>query len=140
MLIKIKSKHRQESVTMALNMYIVLREILLAKNQFDRQKEHFWSVLLSTNKKIQYVDEVSIGSLNQTIANPREVFRLAIHKGADCLVIAHNHPSGNLKPSDADRKLVKKLSDAGKIIGIEVIDAFIITEKCYHSFLGSGDL
>lgn len=131
MLIPIKKKHKNDQVLRAIDVYFVLREILLAKHKFDRQKEHFWTILLSRNNQISFVDEVSIGNLHSTIVSPREVFRFAILKGADTIIIAHNHPSGNLKPSEPDKKILKELSSAGEIIGIKVLDALIITEKNY---------
>ena len=140
MLIKVKKKYRKEPIHMALDIYFVLRDILLSKHLFDREKEHFWTVILSRSNQIKFIDEVSIGILSQTIVAPREVFRFAILKGAEAVIIAHNHPSGNLKPSKEDIKVMKSLSSAGDIIGIKVLDALIITEKSYFSFHGSNGM
>ncbi len=140
MLIPIKQKYKKNKIIRAIDVYFVLREILLAKEKFDQDKETFWVVLLSTNNKIKYVDEVSVGNLHSTIVSVREVFRNAIHKGAFSIVIAHNHPSGNLEPSEADRKVVRELTEAGEILGIKVMDALIITSKSYYSFYGSSEL
>ena len=121
-------------MTIALDVYNVLSDVLLSKHLYDRQKEHFWTVLLSSSNNITFIDEVSVGNLNSTLATPREIFRWAITKGASKIIVVHNHPSGSLIPSQADSKLVTELSKAGEIIGIEVLDALIITEKSYYSF------
>jgi DNA repair protein RadC len=135
MLIPIQKKHAKEKMLRALDVFGVLRDILLSKHQFDRQKEHFWVVLLSRNCMITYIDEVSIGNLHSTIVSPREVFRFAILKGCDSVIICHNHPSGNLEPSEADKRITRELTAAGKILGIQIIDSLIITEKNYNSII-----
>ena len=134
MLIRIKKKQKAEAIYYALDIYIILRDILLSKHIFDREKEHFWVIILSRNNQIRYIDVVSIGNLYHTIVSPREVFRFAILKGANSIIIAHNHPSGNLNPSISDINIVKELTEAGKIIGIEIIDSLIISDKSYYSF------
>ena len=134
MLIRIKKKQKAEAIHYALDIYTIIRDILLSKHIFDREKEHFWVIILSRNNQIRYIDEVSIGNLYHTIVSPREVFRFAILKGANSIIIAHNHPSGNLNPSISDINIVKELTEAGKIIGIEIIDSLIISDKSYYSF------
>ena len=138
MLIQVKKKYREEPIQRAMDIYFVLRDILLKKHKFDKEKEHFWVVILASNNRIKFIDEVSIGNLNQTIIKSREVFRFAILKGAASIIIAHNHPSGNLTPSEQDRKVMKSLSKAGEILGIKVLDSLIISERNYYSFLGES--
>lgn len=140
MLIPIKKKHREDPIHRAMDVYFVLREHLLSKHEFERQKEHFWTVILARNNRITFIDEVSIGNLHYTVASPREVFRFAILKGAYAIIIAHNHPSGNLTPSKDDREVMTQLSKAGEIIGIKVLDALIISERNYYSFHGMQEL
>ncbi len=92
----------------------------------DFQKEHFISLYLNIKNKIIYKEVVSIGSLNANIVHPREVFRPACIRGAAHIVVAHNHPSGDPEPSREDIEITKKLVEAGKILGIEVLDHVVI--------------
>jgi len=76
---------------------------------------------------------VSIGCLNANIAHPREVFRRAISNNAAQVILVHNHPSGDTQPSDDDIKITKQLVEAGKILGIEVLDHIVISQGSYLS-------
>jgi len=105
---------------------------------FDREKEHLWVVGLNATNKIKYIDHVSMGSLKGTVAEPREIFRNAIHLGAANIIVAHNHPSGNNTPSERDIQLTKKITDAGVILGILLIDHIIVCEKGRYSFADEG--
>jgi len=134
MLLPLKKRHKVK-VALPLDVYLVIRELLMSKHKFEREKENFWTVLLDAENKITAIDHISTGDLRSVIVSPRETFRFAILKGAASVIVCHNHPSGNLQPSRADKKLINKLVEAGKIIGIEILDALIITEKSYNSFL-----
>ena len=104
----------------------ILLEILSSESEIDRDKEHFWVIGLNARNAIKYVDLVSLGDLNSSIVSPRETFRLAIMKGVASIIVAHNHPSESLKPSDQDIKITKMLKDAGEILRIKVLDHVII--------------
>jgi DNA repair protein RadC len=136
MLIKINQKDRKDKILGAIDIFLVLVELLRSKHKYDREKETFWVVILNTANQIKYIDEVSIGNLTNTIVTPREVFRFSILRGAASIIIAHNHPSGNLTPSESDKRITKQLTEAGKIIGIEVLDSLIISTTSYYSFNG----
>jgi DNA repair protein RadC len=97
------------------------------------KKEYFKIVLLNTKNEIISSENVSIGSLNASLVHPREVFITAIKKSAASLVLLHNHPSGNPQPSKEDISITKRLSEAGKIIGIDIIDHIIIGNGSYIS-------
>ena len=96
-------------------------------------KEHFVILYLNTRNDL-IVNNVSIGTLNASLVHPREVFKEAIHSHAAQVIIAHNHPSGDPEPSEDDLTLTKRLVEAGKILGIEVVDHVIITNRAYFSF------
>lgn len=103
----------------------------------DRFKEHFWSIGLNTKNKILYVELVSLGNLNKSIATGREVFRTAIIKNAAFIIIMHNHPSGDLEPSDEDIYLTKTLLEGKRLLDIALLDHIIIgttPEDGYYSF------
>jgi DNA repair protein RadC len=95
----------------------------------NKKKEHFMVLLVDTRSRLIKSSEVSIGSLDSSIAHPREVFQDAIAANAASVVLAHNHPSGNPEPSADDIKLTKRLVEAGNVVGIEVLDHIIIGNK-----------
>ncbi|QXM07460.1 RadC family protein [Crassaminicella indica] len=97
------------------------------------KKEYFKSVLLNTKNEIISIEDVSIGSLNSSLVHPREVFVGPIRKSASSIILIHNHPSGNPKPSNEDIKITKRLMEVGKIIGIEVLDHIIIGDGKFIS-------
>lgn len=96
-------------------------------------REIFCCILLDTKNKPISNEIISIGTLNATLVHPREVFRRAIHAGANSIIVAHNHPSGDPMPSDEDIKLTKRLVDSGKIIGIEILDHIVVGNQKYIS-------
>ena len=77
---------------------------------------------------------VSMGTLNNSLVHPREIFKTAILSNASSIVIAHNHPGGSLEPSDADKQITERLIEAGKLLGIDVIDHIILGADNYYSF------
>ena len=102
------------------------------------RKEHFVSISLNGANEVIAVQLVSIGSLNRTIVHPREVFAEPVQIHCNSLIVAHNHPSGNTEPSREDIELTERLRDAGKLLGISLIDHLIIAESGYFSFLENG--
>ena len=130
---------RKQTITDPQNVHDVLSKVLNSENEVDRMKEHFWIVGLNTRNVIQYIDLVSLGTLNSSLVHAREVFRFAILKAISSLIIAHNHPSGDPKPSEEDIRITRRLTDAGRIIGIEVLDHIIIgNDSGFCSFKGKG--
>ncbi|MDK2918024.1 MAG: repair protein RadC [Candidatus Petromonas sp.] len=97
------------------------------------EKEYFKVVFLNTKNEIISYETISIGSLNASIVHPREVFNRAIRKSSASIILVHNHPSGNPKPSKEDINITKRLIEAGKILGIEVLDHVIIGDGNYYS-------
>src|SRR3990167_6397820 len=104
----------------------------------DKAKEHFKLILLNTRNKIIGISTVSIGTLNSNLVHPREVFKDAISHSAASVVFAHNHPSGDSEPSEDDLIITKRLTEAGKILGVEVLDHIIITKNGFFSFKEKG--
>lgn len=103
---------------------------------FDR--EHFVALFLNGKQQVQSIHEVSVGTINRTMVHPREVFKAAILANAVSIAVAHNHPSGEVLPSDLDLLVTERLCEAGKIIGIDVIDHLIIGGNQYYSFAENG--
>lgn len=96
--------------------------------------EEFWIVYLNNSNRIIKSAQLSKGGITGTIVDVRLVFKEALQLGAVGVILAHNHPSGTLKPSQADIQLTKKLKTAGESLDIKVLDHLIITEKAYFSF------
>lgn len=107
-------------------------EILIPRIGYAYQ-EKFIVVLLDIKNQIIGVSEISKGSLNSSIVHPREVFRYAIKKSGASIILAHNHPSGDLTPSVEDIEITKRLFKVGKLVGIEVLDHLIIGKSKYSS-------
>ena len=99
-------------------------------------KEHFYIIPL--NSRSYSIAEVSVGSLNASIVHPREVFAEAIKNKAASVIFAHNHPSGDTEPSEEDLETTKRLVEAGKIMGIEVLDHIIVAGNTFLSFKEKG--
>jgi DNA repair protein RadC len=106
-----------------------IRKIFRKLDRLDRNKEHFFLISLNTRSKVKFVELISIGTVSSSLVHPREVFRRSISRGATSVIICHNHPSGDPQPSDEDVTLTRRLIEAGKIIGIEVLDHIIIGAK-----------
>src|SRR6056297_829721 len=106
----------------------------------DRQREHFLSISLNGAHEVISVRVVSIGSVNRTIVHPREVFSDPLQDRATAVLAAHNHPSGNVDPSDEDREITTRLRQAGETLGISLLDHIIFTQNSYYSFLEHGVL
>ncbi|MFH1169272.1 MAG: DNA repair protein RadC [Chloroflexota bacterium] len=103
-----------------------------------KKKEYFLAVLLDTRSRLIRVAEVSVGSLDSSIVHPREVFKEAISASAASVIFVHNHPSGDTEASEDDLKLTRRLAEAGEIMGIDVLDHVIISDKNYRSLKREG--
>jgi DNA repair protein RadC len=97
-------------------------------------KEQFFILSFDTRNRLLGIDNVSTGTLTASLVHPRETFEAAIRRHAAQIIAAHNHPSGDCEPSEEDMKITKRLTEAGKIMGIEVIDHIIVTKTEYLSF------
>jgi DNA repair protein RadC len=97
------------------------------------KQECFRVLLLNVKNEIVAIEEVSVGNINSSIADPREVFRPAIRRGSASVILAHNHPSGNPEPSSADIEATKRLAAAGELLGIKVIDHIVVGDGTYVS-------
>lgn len=111
---------------------------ILRRHLVDLNHEEFWILLLSRNNKVIAKELISKGGLSGTVADPKIIFSIALQHQASSIILAHNHPSGNLKPSQQDIDLTKKLYQAGKILDINVFDHLIITDDGFLSFADEG--
>jgi DNA repair protein RadC len=134
----IQIRERKQQINNPVAVADILQSILRSESLLDRDKEHFWTIGLNTRNVVKYVDLVSLGTLNASLIHPREVFRLAVMEGAANIILSHNHPSEDPEPSDEDIRITRRLVEAGKILGIEVLDHIVVTNNNHLSFKAQG--
>ncbi len=132
-----KRLFRNKKTSLVLSPEDVWKELVDIR---ARSKEHFIIFYLDVRNQIIRKEIVSIGTLNMSVVHPREVFENAIRHSCAQIVISHNHPSGDPNPSDEDTELTHRLLEAGKILGIEIIDHVIVAKESYYSFQEHGIL
>ncbi|MCE3074331.1 RadC family protein [Chryseobacterium gwangjuense] len=113
--------------------YLVLKNYLA-----DLRTEEFWAIFLNQSNKVIYLTQLTQGGINQSIVDVRVLFRTALEHFSTGIIIAHNHPSGNFKPSKEDTEITQKIKEAGKVLSIQLMDHLIITQNSYFSFSDEG--
>lgn len=111
---------------------------IMRRHLVDLNHEEFWLLLISRASKVIAKELVSKGGLSGTVADPKIIFHMALQHQASGIILIHNHPSGNLKPSQLDIDLTKKIAAAGRMLDINVLDHLIITDSSYFSFADEG--
>lgn len=106
----------------------------------DAADEIFVIACLATDGSITGIHEISHGDLSTSLVHPREVFKRAFLNNAAAIILAHNHPSGSLNPSESDNAVTERLKAAGELLGVSVLDHIIISRTGYFSFKDSGFL
>lgn len=141
----IKSVFSKEVVRENLPAYITTDRFTSPKQIYEifsdlqhESKEHFITLHLDGKNRIICFDRVSVGSLNQSIVHPREVFKGAILSSAAALILIHNHPSGDPSPSAEDRAITRRLVEVGDLVGIRILDHIIVGSGEYLSFVERG--
>lgn len=107
----------------------------LIKHFANEEREHFILVILDASNSVMDIQTVSIGTVSSSLVHPREVFRPAITQAASGIIVAHNHPSGNLRPSTADYQVTERLQECGRMIGINLVDHLVITKETFKSLI-----
>ena len=124
-----------DQITSSRDGYEILRPVIA-----DLPKEEFWVLFLNRANKVIMKDQISSGGVNGTVADLKIIFKKALELLASGIILAHNHPSGNLRPSHEDDQMTKKLVEAGRLLEIPVIDHLIVTENGYYSYADEGRL
>ncbi len=135
LLLMVKEKaqaYNIKRITSAQDVYSLLHEYS------TKDQEHFITITLDGQSKIIEKRVIHIGTLNQSLVHPREVFRPAIHDNAAGIIISHNHPSGTLEASRADTQITQRLKEVSKLVGIELLDHVIISREGFYSFSDEG--
>lgn len=122
-------------VTAADDVYKLLQPIF---QDFVEHHEEFWIVLLNRANKVLGVSQIGKGGFAGTVADPKIIFQCALKANACSIIIAHNHPSGQLNPSQADISLTAKIKEAGKMLDLPLLDHLIMTAETFYSFQNEG--
>jgi DNA repair protein RadC len=123
----------QQKITSSMSAFELMQPVL-----GELPHEEFWIIYMNNSNKFIQKDQLSKGGITGTLVDVRLVLKKALEVGATGIILAHNHPSGTLKPSESDKKLTQKLKTAGESLDIKVLDHLIVTEKAYFSFADEG--
>lgn len=123
----------KEKVTSVNDLYKIFSQYLS-----DLQTEEFWAIFLDQKNHVIYKTQISKGGISGTLVDVRVIFRIAIEHFATSVVVAHNHPTGNLTPSQPDISITKRIKEAGNLLDIKLLDHLIIGENSFFSFSEQG--
>jgi len=134
---KVKASARPQIKSSKDSYHLLLQTWDVNKIEFVEQ---FKVILMNKAHRVLGIYELSTGGVTGTVADPKLIFMAALKANACCIILSHNHPSGNLKPSRADEDLTEKIKNAGRLLDINIIDHIIITNEGYFSFGDEGIL
>lgn len=123
----------REKISSSKDAFEVLRSSL-----GDKPYEEFWIILLNKANKVLRKCSISEGGISGTVVDPKKIFKIALENHASSIILGHNHPSGNVQPSEADQKITKKICEAGNVLEVAVLDHLIIGDDTYFSFADEG--
>ena len=123
----------KEKVTSVNDLYKIFSQYLS-----DLQTEEFWAIFLDQKNHVIYKTQISKGGISGTLVDVRVIFRIAIEHFATSVVVAHNHPTGNLTPSQPDISITRRIKEAGDLLDIKLLDHLIIGENSFFSFSEQG--
>lgn len=124
---------KRDKISISKDVYDIMKPILL-----DLPHEEFWLLILNRANLVIKKELISRGGVSGTVVDTKIIFKVAVENYACSIIICHNHPSGNLKPSEADIRITKNIKDAGKLMEIPLLDHLIITENGFYSFTDEG--
>ena len=125
----------KEKITNSRDAFEIFRSVI-----GDQPYESFWIILLNKANKVIRKCSISEGGVSGTVVDPKKIYKIALDQHASSIILGHNHPSGNIQPSEADQKITKKIRDAGFMLDVAVLDHIIIGDDCYYSFADEGTL
>ena len=124
---------KRDKITSSKDVYDILHPLML-----DLPHEEFWLLVLNRANFVIKKELISRGGIAGTVVDTKIIFKVAIENYASSIIVCHNHPSGNLKPSEADIKITKTIKEAGKLMEIPLLDHIILTENGFYSFADEG--
>jgi len=125
----------KEKITNSKDAYEIFRSRI-----GDQPYEEFWIILLNKANKVIRKCSISEGGVSGTVVDPKKIFKIALDYRASSIILGHNHPSGNIQPSDADHKITRKIKEAGIMLDVAVLDHIIIGDDAYYSFADDGQI
>lgn len=125
----------REKISCSRDAFMIFRSTM-----GDQPYEEFWILILNKANRIVRKCCISEGGISGTVVDPKKIFKIALDNHASSIILGHNHPSGNLQPSEADQKITRKIKDAGNMLDIAVLDHLIIGENGYYSFADQGEM
>ncbi len=128
------TKHEKRYIESTNDVYAIMQRVLLRENKIDKEKEHLWIIGMNHGGYILYIELIALGSYHSVDVEPMNVFRVAVMKNASRVILVHNHPSGRLVPSDADKEITDRLIQVGRILNIDLVDHLIISPIAFISF------
>jgi DNA repair protein RadC len=137
MTIRLRS-HQKIRIQSSSDIFQLLQPILRRCSKRDRAREHFWILCLGPGQTVCHLELLALGTQNKVLIDPREVYSLALQQNACSIVAIHNHPSGRLKPSPADKSITQQLMKGSEFVNLRLLDHLIISEEGYFSFLDEG--
>ena len=120
---------KQDKISSSRDVFNIMQPVI-----GELQHEEFWILYLNNSNKVLHKEQLSKGGITGTLVDIRLLLKTALELGAVALILVHNHPSGTLQPSEADKQITQKLKNAAQSLDIKVLDHLIITEKAYFSF------
>ena len=123
----------KEKITCSRDAYEVLRSAM-----GDQPYEEFWILVLNKANRVIRKCCISEGGISGTVVDPKKIFKIALDHHGSSLILGHNHPSGNIQPSEADQKITRKIRDSGAMLDIAVLDHIIVCDGNYYSFADEG--
>ncbi|MGQ1787900.1 RadC family protein [Saccharicrinis sp. GN24d3] len=132
---KLSDAKEKPKISGSLDIYDLMHPILA-----DLPHEEFWIVLLNRANKVISTQKISQGGISGTVIDSKLIMKSAIDQLASSIILCHNHPSGNLRPSSHDKTNTKKLVEAGKVMEIPILDHVIVTDNGYYSFADEGEI
>ena len=127
------TKEQRIKIGNSEDIFRIMQAVLLRQNRLHRMREYFWVMGLNIKNDIQYLELVALGKLNTVKIDPIEIFSFAAQKKCKRIILCHNHPSGSLKPSNADIELTAQLAIGAHFLGMEILDHLIINETDFES-------
>ena len=136
------ARRRNESETMNLPKVTSSRDAFEIFHSLigDLPYEEFWMLILSKANKVLKKVRISEGGVSGTVVDPKKIFKIALDHHSSSLILGHNHPSGNIQPSEADHKITKKIKECGILLDIAVLDHIIVGNEQYYSYADEGSL
>ncbi len=124
-----------DKITRSTDAYEIFKSVMQ-----DIPYEEFWVLLLNKANKVLAKVKISEGGISGTVVDPKKIFKIALDHHASSIIIGHNHPSGNIQPSEPDHKITHKIKDAGMMLDMAVLDHIIVGDGRYYSFADDGTL